>query len=510
MRYYNPNKKNAPRRSSAPRYSQKHYKRLDIPDRPKKPAEKKSFFTLPKMATIGTLAIGLIVALAIIVPNSAKAQYSIGYEVLLCGKTVGIVDSPEEVDSYIENVRSQFADAYGMKVTDQLEIEYKQVQTTANHICPADVFTNMIQDSIEVKVLATIIYVNDWEAAVVASEEEAQWVLAQATAPYESPDNGAIYSDVKFVEDVRIEQGAADFRDIIDKETALHDLTIGPGIEMKYHIVATGDALSRIARKYNVKVSDIKIANPSLSDEDKIYPGDKLAVVVPKNSVSIKYTEIIDRVQEVECEVEYLDDDTKYTTEKEVLVEGSNGEARVKAEITYINGIEVEYNVIEENVLVKPVTRVVKRGTKSVPKELTLATEGDMAIPLKSGTYRITSKFGPRNTGIKGASTFHKGIDLGASTGTPIYASADGTIHFAGTASGYGLYIRIKHDGGVETRYGHCSQLLVKKGDKVKKGDLIALVGSTGVSSGAHLHFEVRINGVAHDPITGKPESAFR
>ncbi len=509
MRYYNPNNKNAPRRSRAPRYSQKHYKKLDIPDRPNQSAVKKGFFTLPKIAAVGAMAIAIIVALAIIVPKSATAQYAIGYEVLLCGKSVGIVDSPEEVDMYLQNVRSEFADAYGMKVTDQLEIEYKQVQTAANHICPADVFTNMIQSSIKVKVLATIIYINDWEAAVVSSQEEADWVLAEATAPYESPSNGATYSDVSFVEEVRVEQGAANFGDIIDKETALHNLTIGPGVEMQYHIVVTGDALSRIARKYNVKVSDIKIANPNLSDEDKIYPGDRLAVVVPKNSLSIKYTEVIDRVQEVECEVEYIDDNTKFTTEKEVLVEGSNGEARVKAEITYINGIEVEYNVLEENVLVEPVTRVVKRGTQSVPKELTLATEGNMAIPLKSGTYRISSKFGPRNTGIAGASTFHKGIDLAAPTGTPIYASADGTVHFSGTGTGYGLYIRIKHDGGVETRYGHCSQLLVKKGDKVKKGDLIALVGSTGVSSGAHLHFEVRIDGVAYDPLSGKSQYEY-
>ena len=507
MRYYNPQgpkKRHAASKVRAPRYSERHYSKLDIPDR-KVEKKKQPFFTLPKIIGIAALAVIIAVSSILFIPNTAKAQYSTGYEVFICGKSVGIVDNSDEVEAYLADVRSQYAQAYGMNVTDQLEIEYKQVEANANYICPAPVFTNMIQDSLkgQVKVLATVIYVNDWAAAVVQTPEEAQWVLEQAKAPYEKPTNGSTYSNISFVEEVRVEEGPAEYLDIVDKETALHNLTIGPGVELRYHTVVTGDALSRIARKEGVKVSDIRIANPNLSDTDKIYPGDKLLVVAPKNSLSIKYTELIDRIQDEPCEVEYMDDDTKYTTEKEVLVEGKDGQSKVKAEITYINGIEVDYNLIEKDVLIAPETRVIRRGTKSVPQELTLATEGRMAIPLKSGTYRLSCGFGPRKAPTAGASTFHKGIDLAAPKGTPIYASADGTIHFSGTATGYGLYIRIKHDGGVETRYGHCSQLLVKKGEKVKKGQIIALVGSTGVSTGAHLHFEVRINGEAVDPLKG-------
>jgi len=504
MRYYNPKKRSAPRRSKKPKYKERHYSNLNIPERKNDSKKKKKFFSLPRVIGVAVLAAALLVASIIIIPSTAKAQYSVGYEVFLCGKSVGVVDSPEEVDLYLADVRTQFADAWGMKITDQLEVEYRQVETSAKHICPADVFTNMISKSIDVKVLGTIIYVNDWAAAVVSSPAEAQWVLDQAKSPYETPSNGLVYSNISFVEEVRVEEGAADYSDIIKKEDALHNLTIGPGVELKYHIVVTGDALKRIARKKGVKVSDIRIANPQLSDTDKIYPGDKLLVVAPKNSLSIRYTEVIDRIQDVPRETEYIDDNTKFTTQTEVLQEGKDGQSRVKAEITYINGIEVDYHLLEESPLITPETRIVKKGTIPVPKELTLATEGNMSIPLKSGTYRLTSPFGPRNTGIPGASTFHKGIDLAAPKGTPIYASADGTIHFAGTGTGYGLYIRLRHDGGVETRYGHCSQLLVKKGDKVKKGQIIALVGSTGVSSGSHLHFEVRINGEAVDPLGGK------
>ena len=503
MRYYTPNNKRNPKGSSRPRYPQNHYDRLKVAGHAA-PVVKKGFSLHPKFAVIAVLTAVFVIAAAALIQSTANAQYAIGYEVFLCGRSAGIVDSPDEVDLYLADVRSRFAEAYGMNITDQLQLEYKPVRTGKNQICPADVFTVMIEKSIDVKVLASIIYVNDWPAAVVKTAEDAKWVLEQAKAPYETPGDGSLYSNISFVEEVRTEEGAADYGDIITKEEALHNLTIGPGIELKYHTVVTGDAISRIARKNKVKVSDIMIANPQLSGSDKIYPGDRLLVVNPANSLSIKYTEYVERKQDVPYETEYIPDDTKYTTQKEVIQEGVTGSSNVKAEITYINGIEVDFNLLDSDVLVAPQKQIIKRGTKSVPKELTLATEGRMPFPLKEGTYkRISCPFGPRKAPVPGASTFHKGIDIAADTGTPIYASAGGTVKYAGSEPGFGLYIKLSHDGGVQTLYGHCSQLLVKKGEKVKQGQIIALVGNTGRSSGSHLHFEIRVNGEAVDPLNG-------
>ncbi len=502
MRYYQPGGKKPAKKAKNAKYSSRPYK--DI-----KPAavkdEKKPFILsgMPKLAIIALLAILITAAMLIIIPATAKAQYSIGYEVYVCGKPIGIVDDPQSVEAFLTEARSKLDEAYGMRTKDQLSLEYKQVAAQADRICPAQVVTDIIGRSMQVQVLATIIYVNDWPAAALSSMEDAQWVLQQSKLPYENPGDGLVFSDVTFVEEVRVEEGPADYVDLVDRETALHNLTVGPGVELKYHKVVTGESLSRIAKKEGIKVSDIRIANPSVSDTDIIHPGDNLLVVAPKNSLSIKYTEVVDRDQTEPCEIQYQDDDSKYTTQKEVVQEGSDGMSHVRAEITYINGIEVDFNVLDKQVLTEPVTRIVKRGTKKVPRELTLASEGDIPLPLKS-YKRISEYFGQREAPTEGASTFHKGIDLAADKGTPIYASLDGTVHFSGTATGYGLYIRLKHDGGVETRYGHCSQLLVKKGEKVKKGQIIGLVGSTGISTGSHLHFEVRINGEAVDPLKGR------
>lgn len=115
-------------------------------------------------------------------------------------------------------------------------------------------------------------------------------------------------------------------------------------------------------------------------------------------------------------------------------------------------------------------------------------------------TARFTSDYGMRTHPVTGRRAGHKGIDMAAPTGTPIYATADGTIDMAEWYGGYGNFIKIEHGGDLETRYGHLSKLNVRPGQEVKKGDLIGFVGSTGRSTGPHLHYEVRIAGEAVDP----------
>ena len=113
----------------------------------------------------------------------------------------------------------------------------------------------------------------------------------------------------------------------------------------------------------------------------------------------------------------------------------------------------------------------------------------------------LTSFFGQRISPISGQPRFHEGLDVGASIGTDIHASADGTVTFAGNRPGLGNYIQIDHGYGIETIYAHASALTVRAGVQVKRGDLIARVGSTGYSTAPHLHYEIRVNGVAVDPL---------
>jgi murein DD-endopeptidase MepM/ murein hydrolase activator NlpD len=111
-----------------------------------------------------------------------------------------------------------------------------------------------------------------------------------------------------------------------------------------------------------------------------------------------------------------------------------------------------------------------------------------------------TSAYGMREHPVLGGMRRHKGIDLAAPTGTPVYATADGVVERADLFSSYGLYIAIDHGGNLETRYAHLSRLAVAAGERVHKGEVIGYVGTTGRSTGPHLHYEVRVAGQAVNP----------
>ncbi len=123
------------------------------------------------------------------------------------------------------------------------------------------------------------------------------------------------------------------------------------------------------------------------------------------------------------------------------------------------------------------------------------------AIPtLVPASGKISSPFGMRNHPIKKVNKEHDGVDIDSSKGDPILASAAGIVEFSGYSNGYGYNVIIDHGNGYRTLYAHSSKLLVKKGDRIDKGQKIALVGSTGLSTGPHLHFEIRINNIPVDP----------
>lgn len=125
-------------------------------------------------------------------------------------------------------------------------------------------------------------------------------------------------------------------------------------------------------------------------------------------------------------------------------------------------------------------------------------TKGMMRKPVTGG--RLTSNFGMRRHPLLGYSRFHKGMDFGVAYGSPIVASTDGTVAFAGWHGGHGKYVKLNHGGGLATGYAHMSRIVAKPGQRVSQGQVIGYVGSTGMSTGPHLHYEVYKNGVAVNP----------
>ena len=131
------------------------------------------------------------------------------------------------------------------------------------------------------------------------------------------------------------------------------------------------------------------------------------------------------------------------------------------------------------------------------------AAQSAIAVPSSKpvNIATFTSGYGVRSDPFRGSAAMHAGIDLAGPYGTPIYATADGIVEKAEWSGGYGNMVEIDHGKGLETRFGHLSRILVHEGQKVTRGTLIALMGSTGRSTGSHLHYEVRIDGRAVNPV---------
>lgn len=132
-----------------------------------------------------------------------------------------------------------------------------------------------------------------------------------------------------------------------------------------------------------------------------------------------------------------------------------------------------------------------------------MAATSAIAIPSRRpiDAMKLSSGYGMRVHPVTGRLARHNGIDIPAPHGTPIYATADGVVGRAQRLGGYGLYVEVEHGNGIQTRYGHMSSFAVASGQRVKKGDIIGYVGSTGRSTGNHLHYEVRIAGTPVNPI---------
>ncbi|MGI6055333.1 MAG: murein hydrolase activator EnvC family protein [Clostridium sp.] len=176
----------------------------------------------------------------------------------------------------------------------------------------------------------------------------------------------------------------------------------------------------------------------------------------------------------------------------EKTAEAEAYEKDIKAQEDAIRRIEEELRRQEEEA---------RKAAEAAGKTYNTVSLGNINFiwPCPSSS-RITSAFGSRTSPTEGASSNHKGIDIGASTGSNILAAADGTVSIATYSYSAGNYIMLNHGGGVTTVYMHCSSLLVSPGETVKKGQVIAKVGSTGYSTGPHLHFGIRYNGSYVNP----------
>lgn len=333
----------------------------------------------------------------------------------------------------------------------------------------------------------------DYEEAIhqlkleYVTEKELQQL--ESNVSKELAKNESRLLEVSVVENLAIENTKVNPEQILTPEKAVDYLKTG-SVEQELYAVQKGDVLGKIAKKHNLSVAELLKLNPDINENTILQIGQKLNVTVEKPLVNVKVVYEKSRVEKIDFTKIVEENDSMYKGEKIVKQEGEYGKKKVEYVITELNGKRVEKAVTEETVLSEPSDRVVVVGTKVVSDRGT----GAFAWPT-SGGY-ISSNMGNR------WGEFHRGIDIARPSNYNITASDNGVVTFAGWDGTYGQKIVVDHNNGYETLYAHLSEIKVTVGQVVPQGSIIGIMGSTGNSTGTHLHFEVHKNGSYVNPLT--------
>ena len=314
----------------------------------------------------------------------------------------------------------------------------------------------------------------------------ARWTIKQV---YASADT----LSVDFVENVRIAEGYVPTDSVMNLGEIAEILNSTKSGEVTYTVVK-GDTWGQIANNNGMTAAELEALNPGY-DINRIHIGDALTLSNAVPYLTVKVTERQNYVEDVNYDVNYVSDSSMYQGDERVISKGSFGKADIVADVTYVNGEEQERTVISSVTLSDPVAETRARGTKVRP---TWYPTGSFRWPCSG---RITSYFGYRSTGIRGATRNHKGIDIACSYGTPIYAADGGRVTYAGYKGAMGYVVIIDHNNGYVTYYEHNSSLLVSAGQTVYKGQQVAKAGRSGVASGVHCHFGIQRNGSYVNPL---------
>lgn len=435
-----------------------------------------------------------VVFLVALVNDAMNAQY--GLEVQFDNDSTYVIADESVFDDaqkiYQEN--AIVTDNTDMLATFTIQRLSPTSQTAqAEEIADMMLSNSIVENNI---VEATGVYLNGELLAIISNDDVAtvEATLNNLLKVYESGIEG---EKVYFLDEIKLEEGLYSEESIEPARDILSLFTSKVSVET-YYTIEAGDAPIKIAEKNGLTLEELTDMNPEVLKT--CFIGDKviLSKEQPYLSVCTSYTVNYDEV--IDYEIIEVVDETMYIGAEYLIQSGSEGLANRTAEVILVNGYETTRNILEETILEEAVPRKIKVGGKTYSGATVSMIEkaGKFMWPLAivQNEY-VSSRFGYRAWD----GSYHAALDIAAPRGTPIYASADGYVSMSQYRGSYGNLVVLDHQNGYETYYAHCHALYVTAGSYVKKGDLIAIVGTTGSSSGYHLHFEVRYNGTKYDPL---------
>lgn len=441
------------------------------------------------------------------------AKYN--YQVYLDGEKIGLIDSKDQLYSLINQEQIDIKKKYdvdqvyppkGFQIikTNTYENELTTVENVYDTIKEEKQFTvkgyMIIIKKNESGVDPTYIYVldksifeqaiNNVVATFIGNERFEQY--KNNTQP-EIVDTGYTIENMYFKDTITIKEAYISVDETIytDATELTKYLLFGENNTVKEYTVVQGDTIAKIAYENKLNTSELLIANEELKSEDTLLAiGQKLNVALINPVLTLIYEELV--VEDVERAFTQVveEDNTKYVDYKVVKQEGENGIDRVTSRVQFINGEKNQGGSIigTPQVIKAAKNQIIVKGTKKYNNSSHYVDTGDTWGWPTNQPCIITSHYGYR------WGTIHEGMDIsGTGYGSPIYASLDGVVvssQYGGmVGSSAGKNVVIQHSNGYYTVYAHCSQLYVRVGQQVSRGQKIAAMGNTGYVTGTHLHF---------------------
>ncbi len=413
------------------------------------------------------------------------------------GEPLGYIDNAlvyNEAAGLATNRVINVDNSFSVEASPKLSIAIKGDNAVMDNGELCDAILHTAGDSIAE---ATGLYVDGAFVGAMESSTELNAVLdSLKDGRYDKNDSS---QRAEFIQDVKMVEGLFPAASVTDTAALKAKLT-SEAVVKKTYAVQAGDTLSTIAVRNNMTTAELRAMNPAFAKTDIVRVGDELVVQKPQAFLQVKVIKTIKYTEKIDYKTVYTNNTSQLITWSRVKTQGQEGSQDIVAEVTYIDGVETSRKTISKTVTKQPVTKVVERGTKPVyasGSEVVVGdgvTKGKMSWPVpicsnmsrgwRSGHYALDIANGPVTVRNKAAC-----------------AADGGKVVYAGWNGAYGYYVKIQHANGLATAYAHLNSIKVVKGQTVSRNQTIGLIGSTGQSTGPHLHFEVLKNGVRVNPL---------
>lgn len=436
--------------------------------------KKKTWFQrykIPVAALLGVITISLVLGL-----HSGE-----NCEIVIGNKTIAIAESENAAKKAIAELSAQKSSELNQKVTIDSRLQLKTVKPTANPL-KGDQLNNALKDKMDFFIQGAVVKIDSKPQLKFQNQETANEFLKQLKDKYRAGEN----CDLKFAEKIETTDEEINIRELDTIPKALQYAEKGKSDQI-IHTIEENDTLWDIAAANKTSVEKIADLNPGISENLQV--GQEIKVNGSAPLIHVLATYEITQEEVMSYNTEYKEDASLGQNVRKTIQEGKNGTKNVTYLVQAQNGKVTEREVTGKEVICEPIPKIIVKGTKFV---LTSRGGGGLIWPARGG---VSSTFGPR------WGRMHNGIDIAAGHGSPVVASGPGTVTRAGWESGYGKTVVVSHGNGIQTKYAHLSSVSVSSGQSVGRGQLVGNVGSTGNSTGPHLHFEVLINGSHQDPL---------